>query len=250
VRRILLNATLVGVLAVAAVIVGPAGAATRVVTPVHLAVHRILSVGTVGALFDGTGDHFCTASVISSPRGNLLITAAHCIHGGRSEDYRTDLAFVPGYHDGVRPYGTWSVTAAFVDPQWAANSDPDLDVGFLTVAPQDGRQIAEVVGANRLATNQGFTNIVKVIGYPNDQQRPIACTNHTVMHSSSQMRFDCDGYADGTSGSPWLANYDPEMGTGDVIGVIGGYDQGGSTPDISYTAYFNADVQHLYDQVR
>src|ERR1700737_2337523 len=34
-----------------------------------------------GALFynDASGDHFCTASVVESPKMNLLITAAHCI---------------------------------------------------------------------------------------------------------------------------------------------------------------------------
>ncbi|NJC69396.1 trypsin-like serine protease [Planosporangium thailandense] len=209
-------------------------------------------VGTVGALFndDGDGDHFCTASVISSPHGNLLVTAAHCIHGGRDGGYRSDLAFVPGYHDGVRPYGTWSITAAFVDPQWADSSDPDLDVGFLTVAPRQGRQIADVVGANRLLTSQGFANIVTVVGYPAEQETPIACTNHTVMHSPSQLRFDCAGYSGGTSGGPWLANYDPQTGTGDVIGVIGGYEKGGDTDDVSYTAYFDAAVQQLYAQAR
>src|ERR1700746_2553952 len=37
----------------------------------------------VGALFahDASGDHFCTASVVASPQHDLLITAAHCIHG-------------------------------------------------------------------------------------------------------------------------------------------------------------------------
>src|ERR1700733_2869710 len=38
---------------------------------------------TVGALFDSATSktHFCTASVVASPRGNVLITAAHCIEG-------------------------------------------------------------------------------------------------------------------------------------------------------------------------
>jgi hypothetical protein len=39
----------------------------------------------VGALFEHgpSGNHFCTASVVSSPGLNLLITAAHCINGGK-----------------------------------------------------------------------------------------------------------------------------------------------------------------------
>ena len=36
----------------------------------------------VGMLFVG-GTQICTASVVDSPGHDLLITAAHCIHGGR-----------------------------------------------------------------------------------------------------------------------------------------------------------------------
>src|SRR5579859_3244814 len=69
-------------------------------------------VATVGALFpaDATGlrtgcGHFCTASVVHSPSGDLAVTAAHCVTGGTSP-----VVFVPGYHDGIAPYGTWQVT--------------------------------------------------------------------------------------------------------------------------------------------
>ena len=68
----------------------------------------------VGALFsvsNGTlGDHFCTASVVHSPHGNLLVTAAHCLSGRTGT-----IAFVPGYHDGSRPQGVWYVSKVFVD---------------------------------------------------------------------------------------------------------------------------------------
>jgi hypothetical protein len=48
----------------------------------------------VGALFehDASGDHFCTASVVASPGQDLLITAAHCINGGRGGGYRQAAA--------------------------------------------------------------------------------------------------------------------------------------------------------------
>src|SRR5689334_10511729 len=63
----------------------------------------------VGALFehDAGGNHFCTASVVASPGRNLLITAAHCINGGKNGGYRQDVAFIPGYRDGQEPFGVW-----------------------------------------------------------------------------------------------------------------------------------------------
>ena len=51
----------------------------------------------VGALFTASagrlGQHFCTASVVDSPAGDLLITAAHCVTGTSGT-----IEFVPGYH--------------------------------------------------------------------------------------------------------------------------------------------------------
>ena len=57
--------------------------------------------------------HICTASVLSSPTQDLIITAAHCVFGNG-----TGLAFVPGSVGGSAPYGRWTVTAAYVDPSW------------------------------------------------------------------------------------------------------------------------------------
>jgi V8-like Glu-specific endopeptidase len=135
-----------------------------------------------------------------------------------------------------------------VDDRWIASSDPDLDVGFVTVDPLNGRNIADVLGADALGVNEGFTNIVRVVGYPTNGEDPISCVNKTTQQSPHQMRFACNGYYGGTSGSPWLTHYDPATRTGHVIGVIGGYQQGGATPEVSYSSYFDNNVQSLYDK--
>ena len=53
----------------------------------------------VGALFTVVNGklvaHFCTASVVHSRAGNLLITAAHCVFRNKQPP-RGSLAFVPG----------------------------------------------------------------------------------------------------------------------------------------------------------
>src|SRR5260370_34220134 len=57
----------------------------------------------VGALFTSSngrlGSHFCTASVVSSPAGDLLITAAHCLQG-HSLSPAGSIALQPSYHNG------------------------------------------------------------------------------------------------------------------------------------------------------
>ena len=202
----------------------------------------------VGALFRVTngqlGTHFCTASVIDSPAGNLLITAAHCVTG-YFDASPVGLAFVPGYN-GTAPLGTWTVTRIFVDPAWASSADPDDDVAFLTVAPHgNNTSIESVTGADRLKIGQPSTGIVRVIGYPDSQSGPLSCQNRITEFSSSQMEFDCNGYTNGTSGSPFLINVNA-AGEGTVIGVIGGYEQGGYSADVSYAATFRTNVQALY----
>ncbi|MEV0401918.1 serine protease [Actinoallomurus sp. NPDC050550] len=204
----------------------------------------------VGALFshDTSGTHFCTASTVDSPNRNLIITAAHCLHGGKDSDYTSDLVFVPGYRDGKAPYGIWKVRTQLVDTRWANSSDEDLDVGFAVLEPLNGKNIADVVGANTLAIDAGFSNVVRVTGYPMQSDRPITCVNSTSKEDTYQLRFDCNGYFPGTSGSPWLTGYDPNTRVGKVVGVIGGRDEGGEEDDVSYSSYFDEDVKHLYDE--
>jgi V8-like Glu-specific endopeptidase len=204
----------------------------------------------VGALFshDTKGDHFCTASAVDSPGRNLIVTAAHCVHSGAGGGYLSDLVFVPGYRDGNAPYGVWKVKAQFVDERWAKESDPDLDVGFAVLEPLNGKNIADVLGANLLGINQGFTNLVRVTGYPKTSDEPVTCINRTTKESKYQMRFACNGYAPGTSGSPWLTHYDPKTKRGEVVGVIGGYQLGGLEDAVSYSAYFDDDVRKLYER--
>jgi V8-like Glu-specific endopeptidase len=201
--------------------------------------------GAVGALFtasDGSlGTHFCTASVVASPAGNLLITAAHCMTGHPAGS----VVFAPGYHDGDFPYGTWPVTAVYTDQRWQHSQDPDDDVAIL-VAGLPGTELQSLTGAETLMVDQP-PQPVQVVGYPDGTDEPITCrAPASSFDGTSQMVFHCDDYTDGTSGGPFLARVSRATGDGWVIGVIGGYQQGGDTPDISYSPRFYAAVQSLY----
>jgi V8-like Glu-specific endopeptidase len=202
----------------------------------------------VGALFshDKSGDHFCTASVVVSPSRDMLITAAHCVHAGQGGTYRGDIMFVPGYRDGTAPNGEWVPKEMFVAAGWAQSSDPALDVAFIVLQPLQGENIEAVLGADKLGVNQGFDQVVHVTGYPGTSEQPITCVNKATQQSPDQMKFDCKGYPTGTSGSPWVMDFDSDTHTGLVIGVIGGYQEGGATPDVSYSPYFGDAVAKLY----
>jgi V8-like Glu-specific endopeptidase len=204
----------------------------------------------VGALFVqvGSADHFCTASVVDSPGRDLLITAAHCIYGGSGVGYRKNIVFIPDYRDGLAPYGIWTPRDLLVAPQWISDADPSLDVGFVVLKPYDGQNIEDILGANRLAFNPGYRSLVRVTGYPASGDAPITCRNWTSELSITQLRFECDGFTGGTSGSPWVTQFDRVTRTGTIVGVIGGYQQGGDTSAVSYSSYLSPTVEHLYQQ--
>jgi V8-like Glu-specific endopeptidase len=204
----------------------------------------------VGALFerDANGEHFCTASVVDSPGEDLLITAAHCINGGNGSGDKNDIVFIPGYRDGAAPYGIWTPQRLLVASQWANSADPDFDVGFVVLQPRDGENIEQVLGANQLGYDSGYQYLVRVTGYPSSAGTPITCVNWTSRQSATQLRFNCGGYTGGTSGSPWVTHFDPRSRTGTIVGVIGGYQQGGDTPSTSYSAYLGSGVHQLYEQ--
>ena len=200
----------------------------------------------VGALFtesDGKlGTHFCTASVVQSTHGDLAVTAAHCVTGVQGQ-----VVFVPGYANGKEPYGGWQVTAIYTNQAWKSAQNPDDDFAFLRLADSiSGKSVEDVTGAERLGLSWRVPALVQVIGYPDSANQPIACTNWANKFSSAQLVFDCDGYTDGTSGGPFLADVSAASGDGTVIGVIGGYEQGGNLPQVSYAAAFGPATKALF----
>ena len=199
---------------------------------------------TVGALFTQTpagrlGTHFCTASVVASPHADLAVTAAHCV-----ARHRGTIAFVPGWQDGSAPYGVWTVRKVVVDRAWASSSSIDDDVAFLVIGPAHGVRLQQVTGAERVGIGQLGSLPVQVIGYPDGEGDPVTCDGRTSVPRPHQLEFDCGRYTDGTSGGPFLMNAGPRTGT--VIGVIGGYQQGGDVAQISYAAEFGPNIARLY----
>ncbi|HXX88894.1 MAG TPA: trypsin-like serine protease [Acidimicrobiales bacterium] len=228
---------------------GCGGTATPRRAPVaQHAATRFDGLAQVGPLFVGPSDagpHICTASVVDSPHHDLVATAAHCLSGPG-----TDLSFAPMYHDGVAPFGTWQVQAAYVSPGWIATRDPHEDVAFLLLAPQrrNGRivDVEDLTGANTLVVSQGYGVEATVVGYAlGVGGRPVTCTG-PVSDSGGYPTFGCDGFVDGTSGGPWITGVDPATHGGDLYGVIGGLHQGGCTSSVSYSSYFDATTQALY----
>ncbi len=204
---------------------------------------------TVGALFKlaangELGKHFCTASVVDSRHGNLVITAAHCVSNLKP----SRIAFVPGYHDGDQPHGVWTVRKVIVDSSWRKHASINHDFAFLVVQQHGNTQtLQQVTGGDKLGVGWSARVRVHVIGYPDLTNSPIICRRRTRPFGSHQMKFVCGGFTGGTSGGPFLARMSGSTGQGTVIGIIGGYEQGGDLASVSYSARFSQAMRALYN---
>lgn len=190
----------------------------------------------VGALFAGgtDGGHFCTAAVVHSDDRSVIVTAAHCLVNPDT------MVFAPGYRDGKSPYGLWKVTGVYVSPRWTQERDPDEDIAFASVAPTTGsQQVEDAVGGFPVVSEQPDDATVTIVGYPSSEDSPLRCTNATSLFSPTQRRIDCPDLSSGTSGSPWLVN-------GAVAGVLGGHEEGGLVPEVSYSAVMGDQAVELY----
>ncbi|MFG2988590.1 trypsin-like serine peptidase [Streptomyces sp. NPDC048257] len=198
----------------------------------------------IGALFspgpDGDPDHHCSAVVVHSPGGDLIATAAHCVYGG---GFRTNLAFAPGYQDGVAPYGIWVPTRIDVDPRWTKDQDPDYDVAFVRLRRPGypGQRLEDVTGAQTMGFGAELPAPARVVGYPNYSEQPLECRNTAVAAGPAQVRLDCADVPNGTSGGPVLTDRST------LIGVVGGRD-GGGDEETSYSVRFGDGVRALYER--
>jgi hypothetical protein len=207
--------------------------------------HTTAGVREVGALFSNatTDQHHCTASVVASPHGDVIMTAAHCISGSGA-----GVVFVPEFHDGRAPYGRWEVTGAYLAPGWLSAQDPQEDYAFLTVAPQQSggqlKQIQQVTGGYTLGSAPNAGTTITVPGYlAGTDNDPITCTTDVYL-TSGYPSFDCSGYVAGTSGSPWLVT--TKSGTR-IVGIIGGLNQGGCYAYTSYSPKLTSAARTTYD---
>ena len=211
------------------------------------AASSVTGTPAIGALFTSSGgklgSHFCTASVINSPHGDLAITAAHCVTGTSGT-----IVFAPDYHNGVSPFGTWTVTKVYTDQAWQSSQNPNDDFAFLQLSKSgSSTPVEDVTGAEQLATGTPAAGqTVDVIGYPDSSNTPISCQNALKERMPNQLEFDCGGYTNGTSGGPFLTNVSSSTGQGTLIGLIGGYEQGGNTPQVSYSAVLGPNAAALY----
>lgn len=232
------------------------------------------NVGRLFFTFSDGYDGSCTATVVTSANRSTVITAAHCLRGVGSpsadDTWNHNFYFVPGYRNGTKPLGGFTIRTMATSSRW--NADPDTtassdvaaagyDTGLLVANPAaEGRPIAAITGSQGIGFGKPAADeFVHAFGYPNyglndpgDKyvgSRMIHCagTSHPGTEVPLLWGETCDMSA-GSSGGPHLAHFDTRTGTGTVVGVTTTDEElaGGQTPTL-YATRFGDSARRLYD---
>ncbi|WP_259316999.1 serine protease [Kitasatospora xanthocidica] len=232
------------------------------------------SVGRLFFTFSDGYDGSCTATVVNSANRSTLLTAAHCLRGvgapATADTWNHNLYFVPGYRNGTKPLGGFSIRTMAASSRWDADrggtTSNDVavagyDTGVLVANPSaEGRRIADVTGAQRIAfTPPTEGEFVHTFGYPKDRLNNPAATysGSRMIHCAGPARpgpqapvlwgESCD-MSHGASGGPHFARFDPATGTGTLVGVTTTSEElAGGPVNTLYATRLGDSAHRLYD---
>jgi hypothetical protein len=210
-------------------------------------------VKTSGRVFFKMGDRTasCSGDSITSANGSTVITAGHCVKYQGA--WHTDWIFVPAYDNGNAPYGQWSATKTFATDQWAASEDMNMDVGLAVVAPQNGRTLSQVVGAQGILFNGGYSKRMYSFGFPAaapyDGTKLVYCSGNSgkdfLLTKDHSLGCNMTG---GSSGGPWFQDFNEATGLGTQVSVNSfGYT---FLPNRMFGPYFGNEAKAVYDKAQ
>jgi V8-like Glu-specific endopeptidase len=209
-----------------------------------------------GAIFivlpHGGGFGRCSGTAVNAPNRSVVITAGHCINQSRHW-FNQDWVFVPGYHDGVRPFGIFVAKWLGATAPWVDGGSENADVGAAVVSSNErGQLLGAAAGGDEIAFGLSPNQVFDVHGYPvappfdGASQRVCAGTpflGHDVISflqpGPLNLALTCE-VTGGASGGGWTIH-------GNVLnGVTNyGYDDDTTT---DFGSYFGGAVRALYEQ--
>ncbi|MFE5540639.1 trypsin-like serine peptidase [Streptomyces sp. NPDC056519] len=191
----------------------------------------------------------CTGTVVSdpnSPSEKTVVTANHCVvshpynkdgQSGRPDwsrpEWNTNLYFVPGYRDGAKPQGGFTVNTTLATRSYTDSGNSAEDVAMLSLNPAgDGRQIGQIAGTQKIAFDAPRTDgqFTYAFGYTSDYSGAPWLTGQLLGYCAGPASKNTDQpelnhwgitctMGKGSSGGPHLVGFDAATATGTVVGV-------------------------------
>ena len=208
---------------------------------------------TVGRLFfvNANGaDTWCTATAVKSANRSAVMTAAHCVRRGSSPfNTHIEMVFVPAYSKGKMPYGAFAVRTAATPRTWENDSTDDLST-LVVDAGKSGRKLTDVVGGQDIAFNRPVGGTISAFGYsatrPQLGEELLHCVG-TAKEKSGVQAIPCD-MSGGSSGGPWLADFNATTGKGTLVSVNSALDS--LTPTEMQGEVLGDTAKKVYDRAQ
>ncbi|NUR59202.1 MAG: trypsin-like serine protease [Catenulispora sp.] len=195
---------------------------------------------------------FCSGSVIYSPHGDLVVTAAHCMHSYVSDPGK--VWFYPDYADNkpsAGRYGMWQAKKIIIPSGYHySDKNSPFDYAFVVLKPYNGGTVAQRTGWLNPQINPSFNTAahkhVTVAGYNYadrggnlDWCRSTTAKTDPYRDGAIGKRYtsvmaNCGKLGDGTSGGPFITT-----GTYNQVGLMGGRERGGVVGVTNYSPYFD-----------
>ncbi len=244
---------LLGCVAASAALLAPGSASAYTTTQLDSTAPINRSVGRLFIVSQVTGPSRCSAAVVDAPNRSTIVTAGHCL-ATATDGPTLSATFVPGYHDGVKPFGEFAAVKFSPAPQWAGAYNRRYDYGFVVVGrSRSGAAVQNVVGALPIAFNQPRPQSYRILGLPAqptppyDGQKLWACdTTFTAdfldaFTGPPRMSAECD-FGVSSSGGPWV-------GAGGAVASVSAT-RTNSGPSRLTAPYLDGDAAALFATVK
>jgi hypothetical protein len=201
-----------------------------------------------GRLFghlDGFGDFSCSATVLDSANGRVIMTAGHCVYDPQLGRFARQLSFVPAYDDGATPFGQWQWTSLITTRPWVRGNS-NFDYAAIKLAKVNGQPVEAVVGGRALKTNVARRQPYSAFGYPANLgggENMWTCSSgyagrdpRPFGQGKAAIAMGCD-MKQGASGGGWI------NGAGYLVSVTSfGYE---NQPNLVYGPYLTVSARKL-----
>jgi V8-like Glu-specific endopeptidase len=230
--------------------------------PPPFSVHEVFPLGlytwypwrTVGKVFftSGGSNYVCSGSVMG---GRAVWTAGHCVYDPDLGTWHTNWSFVPGYRDGLTPFGTWTAFDLVTLVGWVGG-DLSYDIGAAAVSDRNGRKISWDTGYLGFMANAATRQHWNIFGYPAaspfNGQRQWNCQASISRRDTSlnpaSVGAGCN-MTGGCSGGPWIVNHDwkrPTQGSYNLVNGVVSYGYTGSPLEL-FSPYFGTGAVNVYN---
>ena len=192
------------------------------------------------------GDYLCTANVVTSNNHDVIATARHCTMDISTGTWYQNFQFAPDYNNGSTPYGWWTWRSAGVRVD---DTSPGGDNSFivLNTGGNNNQHIQDAIGSAGIGFNFALGSYAWALGIPGDKNYAVWCQGAPAWSYNGGTHIpNCLGLDGGSSGGPYIVDYNSADGSAyQTASFFGSW--GSGSDGNSYFAYYGNAAEDVYN---